>query len=370
MRNRGLWIAVASGLLLTACGSAGSSSSPSESATPLPPLPAVWSFTGLPGPIDALSKPVMVVKIENDPVVRPQTGLNSADMVFEELVEGGITRFAAIYQSDIPKAIGPVRSIRHVDAAIASPIADIFVFSGGAPKTMRFVEQKVPASISVVTEGGIGMSRNSKHAPPHNVWLNPGKLIDSIADNKSPSFGFFANENSDLYNPPEIVPIVTDSPVSSPSESPSGTQSPLVSIPEPVAKVSIEFSQWENPVWTWSEATNLWLRSERKKPFENIDGTQFGVDNLVVLSIRTIDAGYKDPAGNYVPRSVLTGTGTGYLLSNGSSQKILWSKERVADIMTLTDEYGNRVTLPTGKTWVSLLPNDEGKIDFTAPKAQ
>ncbi len=348
---------------LAACGGGSSTPTAADSSaqavpSPTPSVPPTWSLTGLPSQPGDNAKPILMVKVENDPTVRPQTGLNHADLIFEELVEGGITRFATVFQSDIPAEIGPVRSIRHVDASLASPIADIFVFSGGAPKTMRFVEQKVPASITVVTEGGVGMYRSHKHSAPHNVFLKPAKLIASIADNASPSDGFFVRVDP---NKPISAPTTSPSPI--PSGSATPTTAPIVVTP--TSKVSIGFSNFENPVWKWNADKGLWMRFERSTPFLNIDGSQFGTKNLVILYVKTIDAGYRDPAGNYVPRSVLTHTGPGYLITDGKRQKITWSKEHVADPVTLFDVAGHQVGLPTGKTWVSLVPVKDGKVKFT-----
>ena len=145
----------------------------------------------MPGPDDAQDQPIVVVKIENDPVVRPQTGLDRADLIFEELVEGGMTRFAVVFQSDLPDEVGPVRSVRHVDVAIAEPIADAFIFSGGAKRTMRFVGRKLPTTISVVTEGGPGMYRKSGLYAPHNLFLNMNEMLQSLAEHDTPSSGFF-----------------------------------------------------------------------------------------------------------------------------------------------------------------------------------
>lgn len=365
MKLKSVVLGVVVATTLAACGGgsngANSSGSPDVSASPTPTVPPTWSLTGLPSAEGDNAKPILMVKVENDPTVRPQTGIEHADLVFEELVEGGITRFATVFQSDIPSEIGPVRSIRHVDASLASPIADIFVFSGGAPKTMRFVEQKVPSSISVVTEGGVGMYRSKKHSAPHNVFLKPQKLIDSIADNQSPSDGFFVRVDP---HAPEASP----SPTPSDSASPSGSTTPVPAVViTPTQKVSIAFSTFENPVWKWDATKSLWMRSERKTPFTNPAGEQLGVNNLVIIYVKTIDAGYRDPAGNYVPRSVITHSGPGYLITDGKRQKITWSKKYVASPMTLTDEAGNVIGVPVGKTWVSLVPVQDGKVKFTAP---
>lgn len=365
MKIKPLIIGVVVAGTLAACGGGDNPSatgtSSQNAASPTPSVPPTWSLTGLPSEPGDNAKPILVVKVENDPTVRPQTGLDHADLIFEELVEGGITRFATVFQSDIPAEIGPVRSIRHVDASLASPMADIFVFSGGAPKTMRFVEQKVPASITVVTEGGVGMYRSRKHSAPHNVFLKPAKLIASVADNASPSDGFFVRLDP---NAPLTAPTTSPSAVPSGSATP---KPPTVTI-TPTSKVSVGFSTFENPVWKWNAEKGLWMRFERSTPFKNIDGTQFGTKNLVLLYVKTIDAGYNDPAGNYVPRSVLTHTGPGYLITDGKRQKVTWSKEHVADPVTLFDEAGNQVAVPTGKTWVSLVPVKDGKVKFTGVK--
>ena len=117
-----------------ALSSCGSNDGAAGSDNAVIDTPATWSLTGLAGPDDAQWKPIVVVKVENNSLVRPQTGLESADLIFEELVEGGASRFAAVFQSNIPDEVGPVRSVRHVDVSLAAPIADVFVFSGGAKK--------------------------------------------------------------------------------------------------------------------------------------------------------------------------------------------------------------------------------------------
>ena len=335
-------------LALSACGSDTEPQSATDSPTSIT-TPALWSLTGLPGPDDAQSRRIMVVKIENDPVVRPQTGLDRADLIFEELVEGGATRFAAAFQSDIPDEVGPVRSVRHVDVAIAEPIADVFVFSGGAKRTMRFVGRKLPTTISVVREGAPGMIRKAGIPAPHNIFLNTKEMFAALAERDSPSSGFFI---------PKPMPIAS----AIPSASPIVTPAPAG---KSVTDVGVTFSSFAGPNWKWDLEKKLWMRSEGVKPFNNKDGSQFGTNNLVIIEVREIDAGYKGQTGGYVPRTVLTGSGRAWVLSDGKAIELSWNQPLVDAQMELSDVNGNPFTMPTGRTWVELLPVETtGKYSF------
>jgi hypothetical protein len=343
MRFSSLGLALA--LVLSACGGNDSETTaigPDGLATEITPF---WSLTGLPGPEDAQIQPIVVVKIENDPVVRPQTGLDRADLIFEELVEGGMTRFAVVYQSDLPDEAGPVRSVRHVDVA------------GGAKRTMKFVKRKIPTTISVVNEGAPGMYRKSDIPAPHNIFLKMDEMLDSIAPKNTASTGFFVR--------PEVKPL-TASPAASSSTSASPKPSSTALTGKPVTDVSVVFSNFSGPNWKWNAADKTWMRSEGTKPFLNKDGTQFGTNNLVIIEVREIDAGYKGQTGGYVPRTVLTGSGRAWVLSEGKAVEVAWNKPFVDAQMELTDLDGNPFTMPNGRTWVELLPViAEGQTGFT-----
>ncbi len=334
---------VVTALLLTGCskgtssvaGSASPSSSPTKTKDPV-----FWPFTQLPGPDNAAEVPVVVIKIENDPSVRPQAGLDSADLVFEELVEGGMTRFGAVFQSDIPKEAGPVRSARHVDVSIASPIADYFVFSGAAKPTIAYVKKNLPKSIVISTEGAPGMHRTKYHPAPHNLYMY---LADLIASNKaavSPTAGFFT------------LPL-------------GQTAAPVGS---PVTAVRLTFSKESTPGWTWDAGTKLWLRDDGNKPHKAMDGKQLSANSLVVIKTTEVNAGYKDPAGHYVPRTVLTGTGSGYLLTDGQMIDVTWTKADTTSQMTLTTADGSVVGPLPGKTWVEVITTS-GSVAFKVPAA-
>jgi len=247
--------------------------------------------------------------------------------------------------------------VRHVDVAIAEPIADAFVFSGGAKRSMKFVKRKIPTTISVVNEGAPGMYRKSDIPAPHNIFLKMDEMLDSIAPKNTASTGFFVR--------PEVKAL-TASPAASSSTSASPKPSSTALTGKPVTDVSVVFSNFSGPNWKWNAADKTWMRSEGTKPFLNKDGTQFGTNNLVIIEVREIDAGYKGQTGGYVPRTVLTGSGRAWVLSEGKAVEVAWNKPFVDAQMELTDLDGNPFTMPNGRTWVELLPViAEGQTGFT-----
>src|SRR4051812_22578053 len=152
-------------------------STPAPTTTPPPPpAPVVWPLTGVPTTA-LVNRPALAVKIENSIDARPQTGLNAADMVWEEVVEGGITRYVAVFNSTIPPEIGPVRSVRPMDPAIAVPLHGVLAFSGGAGWILNLVKQSGAQTLSQ-DAGNAGFYRSRARSAPHNVYATPQTLIN------------------------------------------------------------------------------------------------------------------------------------------------------------------------------------------------
>ncbi len=342
--------------------------SPSVSATPTPTPTPTWPLTGMESKAASATKPVVVIKVENDPMIRPQAGLESADIIFEELVEGGITRFAAIFQSKFPKEIGPVRSVRHVDVAIAAPVADFFVFSGGARPTITYVRGNAGKGVYILTEGAPGMYRTNYHPAPHNLFISPLSLIKSMKKTKTPSQPMFmAGTRTVAKTPSAPTPAVTESGSASPSSSAKPVPDVAAKL---ITKVNLRFSNSENPAWAWSKSLGKWVRSEGSVPAFARSGARLSATNVVVLKVKTQDAGYRDPAGNFVPRTMLQGTGKGWLMVDHKQLPVTWSKPELKSPFTFIDAAGNSVSLKPGNTWVELIPLGEGDAKFTYVKSK
>ncbi|QIK74086.1 DUF3048 domain-containing protein [Nocardioides piscis] len=175
---------------LAACGgdkeptedSAPTSGEPTTAAEVAEDPPALWPLTGLEVKGSYPKHPVLVTKVDNTSSSAPQVGLGSADMVVEELVEGGMTRLAAFYYSKLPPVVGPVRSMRASDIGIV-PVGAHVVTSGAAQITLDRVRK---AGIPWVTEGAKGIYRETSRSAPYNLFSRPGEIAKGIKGGKAP----------------------------------------------------------------------------------------------------------------------------------------------------------------------------------------
>ena len=128
----------------------------------------VAALTGEPIEAGSLSRPSLGAKVDNHPSARPQVGLDETDIVFEELVEGGITRYVAIWHSVLPAEIGPVRSVRPMDPEIVSPFGGVFAYSGGQ---VRFIQAMQEAPVYNAIHGQPDTEETFYRTSATTCWL-------------------------------------------------------------------------------------------------------------------------------------------------------------------------------------------------------
>lgn len=288
-------------------------------------LSGQWPLTGLPADGPAPEHPVMVVKIDNTSASSPQVGLGRADLVAEELVEGGSTRLAVFYYSQVPKRVGPVRSFRATDIGIVKPANGVLVASGGAGPTVRRVQA---ANVKTVTEGATGYTRDSSRVSPYNLFMDLRRLAGSLESTGAP-------ENYLPWGPEEDFP---------------GGQ--------PAKSVAAEFSGGHTTSWRYRGGGYVNQNSYAA------DGDRFKPQTVLVLRVRVGDAGYKDPAGNPVPETRLTGKGDAMVFHGGKLVRATWTKSGLKAPVRLKTRAGE-LTLPPGKVWMELVPTTGGNVTFT-----
>jgi hypothetical protein len=322
--------AVVLSLTLAACGGGGGDKAKKPDSQPVEggtKLAALWPLTGEPVTGSTPEHPVLVTKIDNTGSSRPQLGLKKADLVTEELVEGGMTRLAVFFYRHLPKVAGPVRSMRASDIGIVKPAHGVIVASGAAPPTLRRLKS---ADITFFTEGGPGYFRDSGRSAPYNLMVDIPKLAKTL-DKKA------------------VVPA---------SYLPWGTEADF-SGGQPATSLDAIFSRSHTTSWKYQGGK---YRNENSFAAE---GEQFVPDSVLVVRVRQGDAGYLDPAGNPVPETIYAGKGKMMFFHKGEVVRGTWSKKSRQTPIQLSTAAGP-MKVPAGHVWVELVPNDKagGRVTF------
>jgi hypothetical protein len=285
----------------------------------------LWPLTGTALDGGDPSAPSLAAKIDNHPLARPQVGLDRADIVFEELVEGGITRYVAIWHSDVPAEIGPVRSVRPMDPEIVSPFGGILAYSGGQ---QRFIEAMLDAPVASAIHGQSDVDdffyRSSNAVAPHNVIVRAPELIANFADRSAPAPQF------------NYATSVEDS--------------TAAVFGDEITSMRVTFSSFSSPSWEWSADDGVFYRNQTNGAADlAISGDQIAADNVIVLEvdIQVIQD---------IPTTNLIDSGEGFVATGGKIHDIRWSKESAESPIELSDASGARVLLAPGQTWIELIP--------------
>jgi hypothetical protein len=356
-RRARLWISAGAGLLVVvlvvvgavALSGGGGSKAAVVTTTTTTPLsttttqaPPTAPLTGLPDPGgESQKRPALAVKVENlNPDARPQAGLDEADVVYEEEVEGGITRFVAIFNSTAPETIGPVRSVRLQDPDIVWPIHGIFAYSGGAADPVAAINAAPVHAVdnsAAVANGA--MERNAPGQPsrqaPHNLYGHGPQLFDLGGDPKPP--------------PPLFQYAQAGAPVSA-------------SAGAPVASMNIGFTSGYDASYTWDPASSTWKRFQHGEPHLVVGGAQIAPTNVVV----------QFTPYNGESNGQTVGEGDVWIFTDGQVHTGRWIRPDREQPARYVDAAGRPILLRPGRTWVELLPvgyavDVQGPPPTTAP---
>ncbi|WP_396643386.1 DUF3048 domain-containing protein [Microbacterium sp.] len=301
---------------------------PSPTPTPEAPPMAVQPLRGTQVPAETITGPALAAKIDNHVAARPQVGLDRTDIVFEELVEGGLTRYVALWFSDVPAEIGPVRSIRPMDPDIVSPFGGLIAYSGGQ---QRFVDMMLNAPVHNAIHGGADdrfMYRTPSKAAPHNVLVKAQELRAAYADVPPPAQQFAYSQRPQTASAAAYGSAANG--------------------------FDLFFSAKEGRSWRWDAGSGRYLRSQNGAPDLDSGGGQLAATNVVALSV-SIDWAYGD-----IPKTVMVGSGPAWVATGGKVIQVTWTKASADAPIQLTNQYGTPVYLAPGNTWVELVPDARG----------
>jgi len=279
--------------------------------------------------------PSIAVKIDNTSSGRPQVGIAAADLVFEELVEGGVTRYLAVFHTAIPDEVGPVRSGRPQDADLVRSLGGVFVFSGVGNSNVREIIrgtglQLVEHDTSGGTPDGEYFFRSSRKPAPWNLHISALDL---------------SNAYSTLDSPVQQFEFASD---------PSQASAALLG--DDAQSLQVTFSGGVDSLWEWDEASGTYLKFlANGSPDTDADGTQISATNVVVLT-----PNYFDVEG--LPSAKILGTfESAFVFTGGKVLVGLFDATVLGDPIKLTHGDAEEVVLAPGKTFI-LLPPGDGSI--------
>jgi hypothetical protein len=271
--------------------------------------------------------PILVVKIDDTRPAHPQVGLEDADIVYIEQVEGGLTRLAALFSSKIPVRVGPVRSARISDMELLEQFGPVgFAYSGAQSKLRPVIADSNLIDLGAPTHSPTIYTTDPARYSPYAMVLRADLLMELVkernqvlAESKSPGWDF--------------------------GDAPDGG-----------VRIDSATISWPANSYTanWSEEKNGWLLDHGGYPNILENGQRVTASTFVIQLVEISDSIYKDKGGGVTPFSKTIGEGAGYILRDGSYFKARWSRPTLSAGTSWTTQSGEEISFAKGQIWVAL----------------
>jgi hypothetical protein len=308
-------------------------------------LPSTSPLTGISvSDPSLLRRRILAVKIDNAPLARPPMGLGAAEVVYEQLAEGGTTRFLAMYLANDPERVGPVRSARLTDIYLGQEWEFLLAYAGAGTTTSHLLADALIPLFKAPELGeplqGTPYQRDPRRPVPHNLFLAPTQLRRAAGAE------------------PGIAPVVEIRPF--PFGDPPTQPGPLRSIAVPYAPpgpANLQFAV----TWRFDAGAGTWKRTMGGAPHvDAIDGRQIEVENVLVQYAQIFTALNVEPdsAGNPVLDTVLRGENTLRLFHSGHLLEGVWSKEHDRAKTQYRTAGGSPLLFRPGRVWIHIVPTD------------
>lgn len=329
MTSRRTWWAVLAGVAvaviavvvaaLVVTGRHGGTTSPA--APPAPPVTtSVTSNT--PTATAPLTGPALAVKIDNVPTARPQTGLGSAEVVYVEPVEGGLTRLVAVYTGAPPAIVGPVRSARRTDVELLAQYGTpVLAYSGAAPELLPTLHTANLVN-AAPAQAGSAYFRDNKRSAPHNLFVRTSRLPDGA-------------------RPPAVAPLRFG-------------PAPVAGAPVTTYRVAYRAATF---AFTWSAGDARWLVSMNGTPVRSTDTGRVLAATVIWQQVPvTASEPGEDARAGGSPVAHTVGSGQAIVLRDGQSFTTTWSRPAAQSPTTFHTAAGQELPLAPGPVWVLLTP--------------
>ncbi len=275
--------------------------------------------------------PAVVVKVSNSLRARPQTGLHKADIVIEEQVEGGITRFLGIFQSQTA-VVGPVRSVRSTDIAVVTTLrTPAFLYSGG---NRTFVDLIRKTDIDEVSESTCPrtLRRVNTRSAPHNLYARTG-LVAKGSNSLPPKTQFRYRAKGEKVG---------------------GTKASRAQINYRANLVD----------WQWHPRKKTWQRWQNNQPHVVTSGAQLSAKNVIIVELDRVDSGIRDAGRAVVTEDVYVGKGRAVILTKGRAILARWNRPSLDSVTTFVDRKTRKpINITPGNTWIQFAETGEYSFD-------
>ena len=267
------------------------------------------------------------MKIDNVADALPQSGLNNADIVFEELVEGGLTRLFATYQSHDADLVGPIRSARPTDADLLSQLGGgLFAYSGAAPGEIAPVEDHSGATLLSHDAGVSAFYRDNSRRAPHNVFASTTALYEAGVEAGGPT-----------VPPPALFKFGA------------------LTTGSPATDADVPMGHLTTVAWHWNATAANYERDQNGRPDVLDDGNRVIADNVLIMSVGVVGSGVFDVTGVEDPLMVMVGEGACWLLRDGQLIEGRWSRASTSQPTVFRDNSGAELVFHPGRSWVQLV---------------
>ncbi len=287
----------------------------------------------------------MLVQIENNPIARPPSGLNLADLVIEAPVEGDTTRFSAIFmcREKVEAAVGPVRSMRYFNLDYWQQMRVLTFNFGGAGRVLNRMSGNGMPYVNGITGQWPFFFRAGVWGAPHNVFFDVDAARVQMAEGGS--IAPYAERAGEVR-----APFAFDDHPSRPEG-------------RAVGSIGLQTASFWRFGWVWNSRDGQWLRTDGGAPNSDaVTGGRISAKTVIVQVVRQdVLPGELDPGGYPRRYQSLTGEGVGVLYLNGRGYDVHWSRESADDVTTWTyADGGDPVVLPPGRIWWEIVPIGSG----------
>jgi hypothetical protein len=282
----------------------------------------------------------IIAQIENNPIARPPSGLNLADLVIEAPVEGDTTRFMAVFmcRPQVDAVVGPIRSLRYFNQDLFQQLRGLTLHFGGAGKVMNRLDRNRVPRVNGLETGWYFFRRAGVWGAPHNIFLDVDAVRAEMEDGGLRELAAIRNAGR--------APFEFD---------------PGVKLPRGrgVNSIGLTTASFWHFGWEWSETGNRWLRTDGGAPnFDATTGDRIAAHTVIVQVVRQdVLPGELDPGGYPRRYQYLVEKGSGVLYINGRGHDVRWERSDPRDVTTWTyADSGRAVMLPPGKVWWEIVP--------------